>query len=131
MCQVLRPFFVSCICYFYTMFYRTTFTKYCKLCVRSHLNYGDLLYHRYDSEMRLGFTQRLEQTQYSAALAVSGAWKGTNRQRLHNELEWESLYSRRWYRRLCHFVNLRNNRSQSISSIKSQLNDKPALILAR
>ena len=40
-------------------------------------------------------TQRLEQTQYSAALAVAGAWRGTNRQRLYEELGWESLYHRR------------------------------------
>ena len=63
------------------------------------------IYHRYDPEMRLGFTQKLEQTQYSAALAVSGAWKGTHRQRLYNELGWESLYSTRWYRRLRHFFS--------------------------
>ena len=81
-----------------------------KLYVRPHLDYGDILYHRYDPEMRLGFTQKLEQTQYSAALAVSGAWKGTNRQRLYNELGWESLYSKRWYRRLCHFFNLKTKR---------------------
>ena len=61
--------------------------------------------------MRLGFTQKLEQTQYAAALAVSGAWRGTNRQRLYNDLGWETLYSRRWYRRLCHFFNLKNNQS--------------------
>ena len=79
-----------------------------KLYVRPHLDYGDLLYHRYDPEMRLCFTQKLEQTQYSAALTVSGAWRGTNRQRLYNELGWETLYSRRWYRRLCHFFNLKN-----------------------
>ena len=82
-----------------------------KLYVRPHLDYGDLLYHRYDPEMRLGFTQKLEQTQYAAALAVSGAWRGTNRQRLYNELGWETLYSRRWYRRLCHFFYLKNNQS--------------------
>ena len=80
-----------------------------KLYVRPHLDYGDSLYHRYDPEMRLGFTQKLEQTQYSATLAVSGAWRGTNRQRLYDELGWETLYSRRWYRRLCHFFNLKNN----------------------
>ena len=82
-----------------------------KLYVRPHLDYGDILYHRYDPDMRLGFTQKLEQTQYSAALAVSGAWRGTDRQRLYNELGWETLYSRRWYRRLCHFFNLKNNQS--------------------
>ena len=51
-----------------------------KLYVRPHLDYGDIIYHKYDPEMRLTFTQRLEQTQYSAALAVAGAWRGTNRQ---------------------------------------------------
>ena len=72
-----------------------------------HLDYGDIFYHRYDPEMRLGFKQTLQQTQYSVALAVYGAWKGTNRQRLYNVFGWESLYSRRWYRRSCHFFNLK------------------------
>ena len=77
-----------------------------KLYVRPHLDYGDIIYHKYDPQMCLSFTQKLEQTQYSAALAVSGAWRGTNRQRLYEELGWESLYHRRWYRRLCHFFKL-------------------------
>ena len=41
-----------------------------------------------------------ESVQYSAALAVSGAWKGTNMDRLYEELGWEPLYYRRWQRRL-------------------------------
>ena len=45
-----------------------------KLYVRPHLDYGDIIYHKYDPEMCLSFTQRLEQTQYYAALAVIGAW---------------------------------------------------------
>ena len=53
--------------------------------------------------MQLNFTQRLEQTQYSAALAVTGAWRGTSRKRLYDELGCQTLYHRRWYRRLCHF----------------------------
>ena len=47
-----------------------------KLYVRPHLDHGDIIYHKYDSQMCLSFTQKLEQTQYSAALAVSGAWGG-------------------------------------------------------
>ena len=39
-----------------------------KLYVRPHLDYGDMIYHRYDPEMQSHFTQALEQTQYSAAL---------------------------------------------------------------
>ena len=78
-----------------------------KLYVRPHLDYGDIIYHRHDPEMLQNFTIRLEQTQYSAALAISGAWRGTNRQKLYKELGWESLYNRRWFRRLGHFFILR------------------------
>ena len=82
-----------------------------KLYVRPHLDYGDIIYHRYDPEMRSHFTQALEQTQYSAALAVTGARRGTSRQKLYNELGWESLHDRRWYRRLCHFFVLKKQRT--------------------
>ena len=82
-----------------------------KLHVRPHLDYGDIIYHKYDPDMRLTFTQKLEQTQYLAALAVTGTWRGTNRQRLFNELGWETLYDRRWYRRLCHLFSLINSKS--------------------
>ena len=90
-----------------------------KLYARPHLDYGDVMYHKYnnkyalkydnkyDSEMKLDTTKRLERTQYSAALAVTGAWRGTSRQRLFEELGWESLYQRRWHRRMCHFFNLK------------------------
>ena len=45
-----------------------------KLYVRPHLDYSDTIYHKYDLEFKLDFTKKLESTQYSAALAVSGAW---------------------------------------------------------
>ena len=61
----------------------------CKL-FRSHLDYGDIIYHENDPQMILDVTKRLEQTHYCAALSVTGAWRGTNRQRFYNELGWES-----------------------------------------
>ena len=73
------------------------------------LDYGDIIYHKYDPEFNLDFAKKLESTQYSAALAVPGAWRGTNTDRLYEELGWEILYYRRWYRRLCHFYTLRND----------------------
>ena len=45
-----------------------------KLYVRLHLDYGDIIYHQVDPELSLDFTKKLEATQYSAALAISGAW---------------------------------------------------------
>ena len=82
-----------------------------KLYVRPHLDYGDIIYHRYDPEMQSTFKHKLEQIQCSAALAVTGVWRGTSRQRLYEELGWEALYQRRWYRRMCHFYNLRKIQS--------------------
>ena len=46
--------------------------------MRPHLYYDDIIYHKYDPEFKLDFTKRLESIQYSAALAVTGAWRGTN-----------------------------------------------------
>ena len=69
-----------------------------KLYVRPHLDYGDIIYHKPDPEMRLNITKRLDRTQYTAALAVTFAWRGTNRLRLYGELGWETLCQRGWYR---------------------------------
>ena len=44
--------------------------------------------------------EKIESAQYSAALAITGAWRGTSRQKLYADLGWESLSSRRWSRRL-------------------------------
>ena len=82
-----------------------------ELYVRPHLYYDDIIYHKYDPEFKffkLDFTKKLESIQYSAALAVTGAWRGTNTDRLCEEVGWEILYYRKWYRCLCHFYKLRN-----------------------
>ena len=71
-----------------------------ELYVRLHLDYGNIIYNKYDPFMQLNFTQQLEQTQCKAALAVSVAWMDTNRQKLLEEIGWEALYNRRWCRRL-------------------------------
>ena len=44
--------------------------------------------------------EQLERVKYQAALAVSGCWQGSNRNKLYKELGWESLSDRRWARRL-------------------------------
>ena len=77
-----------------------------KLYVRPHLDYGDLIYHKDDPEASLSLTKRLESVQYTAALAVTGAWKGTNKSKLLDELGWEYLHDRRRYCRLTHFFKL-------------------------
>ena len=49
---------------------------------------------------------KLESLQYQAGLAVTGMWQGTNRDRVYEELGWESLHMRRWFRRLTVFYKI-------------------------
>ena len=82
-----------------------------KLYVRLHFDYGDILYYRYEPEVQSIYTQNIEQMQYAVALTVTSALRGANRIRLYKELEWESVYSRSGYRRLCHLFNLKHRQS--------------------
>ena len=82
-----------------------------KLHERPHLDYGDVIYHvpEGDDGSKSYLMGKLESVQYSAALAVTGTWRGTCRERLYNALGWESLSSRRWNRRLILFYKFINN----------------------
>ena len=51
----------------------------------------------------------IEKVQYQAALICTGCWKGTNRQKLYDELGWESLEDRRIFRRFLHYDKINTN----------------------
>ena len=55
----------------------------------------------------------IERIQYQAALAITGAWKGTNLDKIYEQLGWESLTDRRWFRRLTYFYKIHNNYTPS------------------
>ena len=55
--------------------------------------------------------EKLESVQYSAARAITGAWRRTSREKLYTELGWESLSCRRWCRRLTLFFKIINNQT--------------------
>ena len=75
---------IVCFIYCYLSKYisRDVLDQIYKLYVRLHLDYSDIIYHKYDPEYTLELTKKLESTQYSVALAVSGSWRGTNTNRL-------------------------------------------------
>ena len=54
--------------------------------------YGDILY---DNLNNKHFQNKLEKVQYRACLVITGAIKGTSRQRLYNELNLHLLAIRR------------------------------------
>ena len=78
-----------------------------KALVRSHLDYCDLVYHIPPTSHTppLGTSlhdhmERVEKLQYQAALAVTGAWQGTSRVKIYEQLGWESLSDRRMSKRV-------------------------------
>ena len=84
-----------------------------KLYVRPHLDYGDVIYHipakvcQFSGSIVLpNLMEKLESVQYSAARAITGAWRRTSREKLYTELGWESLSCRRWCRRLTSFFKI-------------------------
>ena len=42
-------------------------------------------------------------------VSVSGEWRGSNTDKLYEELVWDILYYKRWNRRLCHLYSLGND----------------------
>ena len=84
--------------------------------VRPHLDFCDVIFHTpkvlnsFDSSINLNYLMNsIERIQYQAALVITGAWKGTNLNKIYEELGWESSTDRRWSRRLIHFYKIQNN----------------------
>ena len=71
---------------------RTSLITVFKLFIRPPLDYGDIIYERADNT---SLHQNIESIQYNAALAIMGAVRGTSREKLYQDLDFESLQQRR------------------------------------
>ena len=63
--------------------------------IRPHLDYCEIIY---DQPNDGSFYTKIERIQYNAALAITGAIKGTSQTKLYKKLGLESLKFRRWFR---------------------------------
>ena len=81
---------------------RSALLTICKSFIRPHLDYGDI----YDQAYYASFHQELELLQYNACLAITGAIRGTSREKLCEELGLEYPQLRRWFRKLSCFYKL-------------------------
>ena len=72
-----------------------------KAFIRPHLDYGDVIFNQAFNKY---FHQRLESIQFNAALAITGAIRGTSKEKFYQELGFESLQSTRWFRKLSLFT---------------------------
>ena len=68
--------------------------------IRPYLDYGDIMY---EQAFNSSFHEKLESIQYNGSSAITGAIRSASREKLYNELGFESLHARRWYRKLCYF----------------------------
>ena len=76
--------------------------------MRPIVDYGDIIY---DRAYNTSFHQNIESIQYNAVLAIKGAARETSREKLYQELGFESLQQRGWYRKLCCLFKIINNQS--------------------
>ena len=68
--------------------------------LRPHLDYGDRAFNE-------PFQIKLESVQYYAALAITGAIRGSSKEDFYQELGFELIKSRGWYRKLCLLFKLK------------------------
>ena len=87
---------------------RSALLTICKCFTRAHLDYGDVIY---DQAFNNSFHQKVEYLQYNAALAITGAVRGTSREKIYQELGLEPLQQRRRYRKLCLFFKISKSQS--------------------
>ena len=60
--------------------------------------YGDVIYNQV---YNASFHRKLESIQYNIALIITSAIQGTLKENPYQELGFEPLQQRRWYRKLC------------------------------
>ena len=77
-----------------------TLLTICCSFMRPHLDYGDVIYDQPENQL---FSVKIESVQYNASLTITGAIRETSQEKLYQKLGLESLWSRRWLRRMCYF----------------------------
>ena len=95
---------------FQSILLRSSLPTIYNIFIRSQLDFADVIY---DQACNSSFHEKLESIQYNACLAITGAIRGGSSERLYEELGLKSLKSRRWFRKICHFYKILNEKSPS------------------
>ena len=116
-----------------------TLNQMYKTFVRPHLDYCDIIYHeppKIDNGHDVTLTapmEEVERVQYKGGLAVTGAWQGSNRSKLYDELGWEPLTYRRLSHRLIMLFKIVNRLipyylGEKLPPAKNAFSDEPIVI---
>ena len=57
--------------------------------------------------------EKVERIQYQVALAITGAWQGSSRSRIYEELGWETLFDRRLIKRIRQIHKIMDDKTPS------------------
>ena len=76
--------------------------------IRPHLDNADVMF---DKTSNATFSNRNESVKYNVCLAITGTIRGTSKETLNQDLGFETMKERRWFRRLCCFYKLLNNQA--------------------
>ena len=71
--------------------------------VRPHLDDGDVIY---DQPNNSRLSDKIETVRWNAALAITGAIRGTSKEKSYQELGLESLKDRSWLRRMSYLYKV-------------------------
>ena len=90
--------------------------------VRPILDYGDIIYNK---PHKGSFIEKIERVEYNVCLVITGAFKGTSRERLYQQLGLQSLKNRKWHRKLCFFYKIVKGLSPKYLTLYLQLHNNP------
>ena len=93
--------YIGMICKLAHVLPRESLATIYKSFVRPHIDYGDIIYDQPNNDSFCGIIERV---QYNAALAITGAIKGTSQLKLYKGLGFESLKFRRWFQGSMFFI---------------------------
>ena len=103
-----------------------------KALARSHLDCCDLIYHIPPTLTQRGLSlhnlmEKVERIQYQAVLTITGAWQGSNRLKIYEELCWETLSDRRLSKRILQIHKIIDGKTPSYLKNKLPPNRLPFL----
>ena len=65
----------------------------------------------FDKPSNATVSNRIESAQYDAASGITGTIRGTSKETLYQELGFETMKEKRWFRRLCSFYKMLSNQA--------------------
>ena len=84
----------------------TTLITIHKAFIRPFLDHGGVLY---DQAFSNSFQEKLDSIQYNVCLPLTGAIRGTTKEKFYQEMGLESLRDRRWWRKFYLFYKVLEN----------------------